>query len=46
MSYGERPYWDWGNYEVLLISFLNSNVKNMQQKLLLFAYLFFLYFEG
>ena len=22
MSYGERPYWDWGNYEVLLVSFL------------------------
>ena len=22
MSFGERPYWDWGNYEVLLVSFL------------------------
>ena len=19
MSFGERPYWDWGNYEVLLV---------------------------
>ena len=19
MSYGERPYWDWGNYEVFII---------------------------
>ena len=21
MSYGERPYWDWGNYEVGIMSF-------------------------
>ena len=36
MSYGERPYWDWGNYEVLLVSFLNSNFKYLHWKRLLF----------
>ena len=40
MSYGERPYWDWGNYEVLVVSFLNPNFKYLQQKLLLFSHFF------
>ena len=35
MSYGERPYWNWGNYEVLLVSFLNSSLKYLQQTFLL-----------
>ena len=43
MSYGERPYWDWGNYEVLLVSFLtqilNIYNKNFNYSLTSFHYI-------
>ena len=43
MSYGERPYWDWGNYEVLLVSFLiqilNISNKNFYYSLTSFPYI-------
>ena len=29
MSYGERPYWEWGNYEVFLFSFCISGFKKI-----------------